>query len=96
MDQAEWIVENPWAGNTEIIEYMLVWPDFGSMVFDNAVAYTNTGNSVAPNGAGSTLYVVESYYDHNITQNNVTASSGQVTVDWLESGPATKFGAGSK
>ncbi|PSR82758.1 peptidase A4 family-domain-containing protein [Coniella lustricola] len=93
MQQAEWIVEDPWDGSTEDILYMLVWPDYGSMVFDNAVAYTNAGSTVAPNAAGSTLYVVESYYDNDIIQNNVSATDSTVTVDWLASGPGTKLGA---
>lgn len=93
MEQAEWIVEDPWAGNTEEIIYMLTWPDFGTMLFDNAVAYTNAGNAVTPAGTGSTLYVVESYYDNNITQNNVSVTTDAVAVTWLESGPATKLGA---
>lgn len=95
MEQAEWIVEDPWDGNTEIIAYMLVWPDFGTMTFDNAVAYTNRGTAVTPAGTGSTLYVVESYYDDGITQNNVSVTDSSVSVTWLESGPATKLGASS-
>lgn len=95
MEQAEWIVEDPWDGNTEVIAYMLVWPDFGTMTFDNAVAYTNEGTAVTPAGTGSTLYVVESYYDNNITQNNVSVTDSSVSVTWLESGPATKLGAGA-
>lgn len=95
MEQAEWIVENPWAGNTQNIDYMLVWPDFGTMVFDEAVAYTDAGSVVTPTGTGSTLYVVESYYDNNITQNNVSVTDSTVAVTWLESGPATKLGASS-
>lgn len=95
MEQAEWIVENPWAGNTQNIDYMLVWPDFGTMVFDDAVAYTDAGSVVTPTGTGSTLYVVESYYDNNITQNNVSVTDNTVAVTWLESGPATKLGARS-
>lgn len=93
MQQAEWIVEDPWAGSTEAIAYMLVWPDFGTMTFDNAVAYTNEGSSVTPTGTGSTLYVVESYYDDSITQNNVSVTDSSVAVTWLESGPGTKLGA---
>lgn len=94
MEQAEWVVEDPWDGSTEIIAYMLVWPDFGTMVFDNAVAYTDKGTAVTPAGNGSTLYVVESYYDNNnITQNNVSITDTSVSVAWLASGPATKLGA---
>ncbi|CAN8099679.1 unnamed protein product [Discula destructiva] len=93
MEQAEWIVENPWAGNTETIRYMLVWPDFGTMTFDDAVAYTDQGTIVTPTGTGSTLYVVESYEDNSIVQNNVSVTDGTVSVTWLESGPATKLGA---
>lgn len=95
MEQAEWVVEDPWDGGTEIIAYMLVWPDFGTMTFDNAVAYTNEGTAVTPIGTGSTLYVVESYYDNNITQNNVSVTDSSVSVTWLESGPGTKLGAGA-
>lgn len=95
MEQAEWIVEDPWAGSTQNIVYMLVWPDFGTMTFDNAVAYTNEGTAVAPTGTGSTLYVVESYYDNEITQNNVSVTDSSVSVTWLASGPATKLGARS-
>lgn len=95
MEQAEWIVEDPWDGNTEVIAYMLVWPDFGTMTFDNAVAHTDKGTAVTPAGTGSTLYVVESYYDDDITQNAVSVTDSSVSVAWLESGPATKFGAGS-
>lgn len=96
MEQAEWIVEDPWAGNTKNIDYMLVWPDFGIMTFDNAVAYTDAGTIVTPAGTGSTLYVVESYYDNSITQNNVSVGDTEVVVTWLESGPATKLGVDSE
>lgn len=74
---------------------MLVWPDFGTMTFDNAVAYTDKGTIVTPTDAGTTSYVVESYYDNNITQNNVTISESSVAVTWLASGPATQLGANS-
>lgn len=93
--QAEWIVEDPWNGNTEVIDYMLVWPDFGTMVFDHAAAYTDAGAVVTPADNGSTLYVVESYYDNNITQNNVSVTGSEVAVTWLESGPSTKLGVDS-
>lgn len=96
MQQAEWIVENPWAGGTEHIAYMLVWPDFGTMIFDNAVAYTDQGTVVTPAGTGSTLYVVESYYENDITQNSVSVTDDTVLVTWLESGPATALGADSE
>lgn len=95
MEQAEWVVEDPWDGNTDIIAYMLVWPDFGTMTFDDAVAYTDKGTAVTPLGTGSTLYAVESYYDSSITQNNVSATDSSVSVTWLESGPATKLGVDS-
>lgn len=95
MVQAEWIVEDPWAGGTEDVVYMLVWPDFGTMSFDNAVAYTDQGTAVTPAGTGSTLYVAESYYDHDITQNNVSVTDQSVSVTWLESDPATKLGVDS-
>lgn len=84
-----------WDGGTEIIAYMLVWPDFGTMTFDNAVAYTNKGTAVTPIDSGTTSYIVESYYDNNITQNNVTATDSSVAVTWLASGPATQLGANS-
>lgn len=93
--QAEWIVEDPWAGNTKEIFYTLVWPDFGTMTFDGAVAYTNEGTAVTPTGNGSTLYVVENYNDNNITQNSVSVTESEVAVTWLASGPATKLGARS-
>lgn len=95
MEQAEWIVEDPWYGNAQNITYMLVWPNFGTTTFDNAVAYTDKGTAVTPTGTGSTLYVIESYYDHNITQNNASVTDSTVSVTWLESGPATKVGANS-
>lgn len=93
MEQAEWIVEDPWDGGTEIIAYMLVWPDFGTMLFENAVAYTDKGTAVTPIDTGSTLYTVESYYDNDITQNNVSVTDTSVSVTWLASGPGTKLGA---
>lgn len=93
MQQAEWIVEDPWSGNTQDILYMLVWPDYGTMTFENAVAYTNKGTAVAPDATDSVLYVVESYYDNDIIQNNVSVTDSTVTVEWLASGPATKLGA---
>lgn len=93
--QAEWVVEDPWDGNTEVIAYMTVWPDFGTLTFDGAVAYTDRGTAVTPAGDGSTLYVVESYYDANITQNSVAVTDSSVSVTWLESGPATKLGVGA-
>jgi hypothetical protein len=89
LEQAEWVVEDPWDGGTEAIEYMLVWPDFGTMVFENAVAYTGKGTAVTPAGTGSTLYVVESYYDNSIKQNTVSVTDSSVSVAWLASGPAT-------
>jgi hypothetical protein len=86
-DTAEWIVEDPFdESSTGAVEYFLVWPEFGTMTFDGAVAYTKEGTSVGPEDA--TLYVIDNFYS-GITQNSASVTDDTVSVKWVASGPAT-------
>ncbi|KAH8803401.1 peptidase A4 family-domain-containing protein [Xylogone sp. PMI_703] len=85
MESAEWIVEDPYASDSEgDIVYFLVWPDFGTMTFDDAVAYTNKGTAIGPEDA--TLWYIDNYYN-NITQNSATVTDSTASVTWVASGP---------
>jgi len=87
MQSAEWIVEDPYASDSDgNIDYFLVWPDFGTMTFDNAIAYTDEGTAVGPENA--TLWYVDNYYS-GITQNSVAVTDSTVSVTWVASGPGT-------
>ncbi|RFU25544.1 hypothetical protein B7463_g10799, partial [Scytalidium lignicola] len=87
MQSAEWIVEDPYATDADgDILYFLVWPDFGTMTFDNAIAYTDEGTAIGPEDA--TLWYIDNYYS-NITQNAVAVTDSTVSVAWVASGPAT-------
>lgn len=87
LESAEWIVEDPYDESSNgDVEYFLVWPDFGTMTFDNAVAYTNKGTAVGPEDA--TLWYVDNYYS-GVTQNSVAVTDTTVAVTWVVSGPGT-------
>lgn len=84
LENAEWIVEDPYTESSKGSIEFEVWPDFGTMVFENAVATTNTGASVGP--ADATFFVIDSYYD-DITLNSVSVTDTTVSVTWLDSAP---------
>jgi hypothetical protein len=84
---AEWIVEDPYASSSNgSVDYFLVWPDFGTMTFDGAVATTNTGAKIGP--ANATIDIIENYYNGEV-QNSVSVTDSTVSVKWLASGPGT-------
>lgn len=84
LQAAEWIVEDPVDLDSDGKRQYVVWPDFGTVVFENAVATTNTGTSVGP--ADANYVVIQSYYG-NITQNSVSTTDTTVSVTWLNSAP---------
>ena len=85
LESAEWIVEDPFVSGSDG-GYFLVWPDFGTMTFDNAVAYTNNGTAVGPQNAE--FLVIDNIYN-GVTQNSVSVTDTTVSVTWLASGPGT-------
>lgn len=84
LETAEWIVEDPYTEDSQGNIEFEVWPDFGTMTFDGAVATTNTGAEVGP--ANATFFVIDSYYD-DITLNSVSVTDTTVSVTWLDSAP---------
>lgn len=82
---AEWIVEDPYASTSDgDVDYFLVWPDFGTMTFDNAFAYTSNGTTVGPEDGE--FWYIDNYYS-NVTQNSVSVTDDTVSVTWIASGP---------